>query len=152
MHAVPTPEPDQLSCQPATMVAAAPRRSAPARWDSHSLTPTVVVVSAHGDIDASNAGELMDYTRAHATTLQGLILDLRGVNFLGIEGFSTLHKISVCCAHTGTGWALVPGAATSRVLRLCDPDHGLPVSTVETALALFGEQPQRPPPLAAIGA
>jgi anti-anti-sigma factor len=132
---------------PQALSATAPLRSdrgGPACWATHSLTSSVIIIRAHGDIDASNASELSDYTRHQPTTIQGLIVDLRGVNFFAIEGFSVLLTVSVAYARTGMVWALVPGAAASRVLRICDPQHELPVGTVETALALFGQHP--PPP------
>jgi anti-anti-sigma regulatory factor len=65
-----------------------------------------------------------------------LILDLRGLDFFGAMGFSALHKVSAGCARAGIGWALVPGAAVSRVLRICDPQGTLPAaSTLDAALA-----------------
>jgi hypothetical protein len=149
VHAIETPGLGQLSLRPATAPARFSGRGGPAWWGRHSLTKSVIVISAHGNIDASNAGELTDYTRDQPTRLQGLIVDLRGVNFLAIEGFSALLSISVALARRGTVWALVPGAAASRVLRICDPQHELPVGTVQTALALFGQQRLPPPPSAA---
>jgi hypothetical protein len=141
VHAIETPGLGPLSLRPAaTAPALFSGRDEPAWWCTHSLTPTVIIISAHGNIDASNVGELTDYTRDQPTMPQGLIVDLRGVNFFAIEGFSALLTISTALARTGTVWALVPGAAASRVLRICDPQHELPVGTVETALALFGQQ------------
>jgi hypothetical protein len=149
VHAIETPGLAPLSLRPATAPALFSGRGGPAWWGTHSLTPSVIIISAHGNIDASNAGELTDYTRDQPTRLKGLIVDLRGVNFFAIEGFSALLSISVALARRGTVWALVPGAAASRVLRICDPQHELPVGTVQTALALFGQQHLPPPPSAA---
>jgi hypothetical protein len=146
VHAIETPGLGQLSLRVATAPALRSGRGEPAWWATHALTPSVIIISAHGNIDASNAGEMTDYTRDQPTRLQGLIMDLRGVNFFAIEGFSALLTISVAFARTGTVWALVPGAAASRVLRICDPQYELPVGTVETALALFGQQHLPPPP------
>jgi hypothetical protein len=75
-----------------------------------------------------------------------MILDLRDLDFFGTEGFSALHRISVCCADPGIGWAVVPGAEVSRVLRIGDPQGLLPAaSTVEAAMAAIRGQPHRPP-------
>jgi anti-anti-sigma factor len=111
-------------------------------WQGHTarfeirLKSSVAVISAHGDIDASNAGTLAEYTLGHVMGCRGLILDLRGLDFFGATGFSTLHKVSAGCARAGIGWALVPGAAVSRVLRICDPQGTLPAaSTLDAALA-----------------
>lgn len=96
----------------------------------------MAVVSAHGDIDASNAGTLAEYTLGHVTGCRTLILDLRGLDFFGAKGFSALHKVSAGCAHAGVGWAVVSGAAVALVLRICDPQGTLPAaSTLAAALA-----------------
>jgi anti-anti-sigma factor len=112
-------------------------------WESHStrfayrrLRSSVAVISAHGHIDASNADTLTEYTLGHLMRCRGLILDLRDLDFFGTEGFSALHRVSVCCADPGTGWAFVPSEAVSRVLRIGDPQGLLPAaSTLEAALA-----------------
>jgi anti-anti-sigma factor len=107
-----------------------------ARFEIRRLKSSVAVISAHGDIDASNAGTLAEYTLGHVMGCRGLILDLRGLDFFGATGFSALHKVSAGCARAGIGWALVPGAAVSRVLRICDPQGTLPAaSTLDAALA-----------------
>jgi anti-anti-sigma factor len=106
----------------------------------------VAVISVHGDIDASNADTLTEYTLGHLMRCRGLILDLRGLDFFGTEGFAALHRVSVCCARAGIGWAVVPGEAVCRVLRIGDPQRLLPsASTVEAAMATFHDQLHRPP-------
>jgi anti-anti-sigma factor len=122
-------------------------------WGSHTtrlangrLGSSVAVISAHGHIDASNADTLTEYTLGHLMRCRGLILDLRDLDFFGTEGFSALHRISVCCANPGIGWAVVPSAAVSRVLRIGDPQGLLPAArTVEAAMAIIRGQPHRPP-------
>jgi anti-anti-sigma factor len=107
-----------------------------ARLEIRRLKSSVAVISAHGEIDASNAGTLAEYTLGHVTGCRGLIIDLRGLDFFGAKGFSALHKVSAGCARAGIGWALVPGVAVSRVLRICDPQGTLPAaSTLGAALA-----------------
>jgi anti-anti-sigma factor len=123
------------------------------RGESHTtrlahrrLTSSVAVISARGHIDASNADTLTEYTLAHLTGCRGLIVDLRGLDFFGTEGFSALHRISVCCAHPGIAWAVVPSKAVSRVLRIVDPQGLLrAASTVDAALAIIHDQLHRPP-------
>jgi anti-anti-sigma factor len=110
------------------------------------LGSTVAVISAHGHIDASNADTLTEYTLGHLMRCRGLILDLRDLDFFGTEGFSALHRISVCCADPGIGWAVVPSAAVSRVLRIGDPQGLLPAArSVEAAMAIIQGQSHRPP-------
>lgn len=117
-----------------------------AQLASHRLGSSVAVISAHGDIDASNADTLTEYTLGHVLRCRGLFLDLRGLDFFGTEGFSALHRVSVACARAGIGWAAVPGEAVWRVLRIGDPEGLLPTaSTVEAAMATFRGRPHRPP-------
>jgi anti-anti-sigma factor len=124
-------------------------------WVSHTtrlanrrLRSSVAVISAHGHIDASNADTLTEYTLGQLMRCRGLILDLRDLDFFGTEGFSALHRVSVCCAHAGIGWAVVPSEAVSRVMRIGDPQGLLPAaSTVEEATAIVQDQPHRPPPV-----
>jgi anti-anti-sigma factor len=122
-------------------------------WQSHTtrlanrrLRSSIAVISAHGHIDASNADTLTEYTLGHLTRCRGLILDLRDLDFFGTDGFSALHRVSVCCADPGIGWVVVPSEAVSRVLRIGDPQGWLPAaSTVEAAMAIIQGQPHRPP-------
>ena len=112
-----------------------------ARFDTRFTMSAMAVVSAYGDIDGSNADTLLDYALVKAVRCRGLILDLNGLEFFGIEGFSALHRVSVCCARDGRGWVVIPGAAVSRLLRICDPHGSLPaVDTVGAALANLQER------------
>jgi anti-anti-sigma regulatory factor len=56
-----------------------------------------------------------------------LMLDLSSLKFFGTAGFSALHLINVQCAGANLRWAVVPNKAVSRLLRICDPDHTLPL-------------------------
>jgi anti-anti-sigma factor len=111
------------------------------------LRSSVAVISAGGHIDASNADTLTKYTLRHLRGCRGMIIDLSGLDFFGTEGFSALHRISVCCARPGIAWAVVPGTAVSRVLRIVDPQGLLPAArTVKAAMAIIQDQPHRPAP------
>src|ERR1700691_158842 len=122
-------------------------------WERHTtrlanrrLRSSVAVISAHGHIDASNADTVTEYTLGHLIRCRGLILDLRDLDFFGTDGFSALHRVAVCCADPGIGWAVVPSAAVSRVLRIGDPQGLLPAaSSGEAAMAIIQGQPHRPP-------
>jgi anti-anti-sigma factor len=112
-----------------------------ARFNTRWTMSSVAIVSAYGDIDATSAGTLTDYAPLNAVGCRGLILDLSGLEFFGTEGFSALHRVAVRCAHAGIGWMVVPGAAVSRLLRICDPHGSLPtVDTVAAALANLQDQ------------
>lgn len=104
-----------------------------ARFGTRPAAPSIAVVTAHGDIDAANTRQFVDYTLDCAGS--ALIVDLTGVEFFGTAGFSALHTLNVRCAGRGVDWTLVPSAAVSRLLRICDPDATLPCSaTVDTAV------------------
>jgi anti-anti-sigma factor len=111
------------------------------RFDARRTMSSVAIVSAHGEIDGTNASALTDYAIVNAVRCRALILDLSGLEFFGTEGFSALLRVSVGCAHAGTGWVVVPSAAVSRLLRICDSHGMLPaVDTVDAALANLLEQ------------
>jgi len=110
------------------------------RW----LHPSLAVITAHGELDAANAQEFVDYALRHAPHIDRLVLDLTGVDFFGTAGFSALHAVNVQCAADGVDWSMVPSPAVTRLLRICDPDSTLPVcASVETALAAVQGEPRR---------
>jgi anti-anti-sigma factor len=138
--------PPVLSALPDSSFLSQPWESHTARLASRRLRSSIAVIMARGGIDASNADTLTKYALGHLIRCRGLILDLRDLDFFGTEGFSALHRVSVCCARAGKGWAVVSGEAVSRVLRIVDPQGLLPaVSTVEAAMAIVQDQPHRPP-------
>ncbi len=83
------------------------------RW----LHPSMVIVTAHGELDAANAQEFATYALRHADAVKRLVLDLTGVEFFGTAGFSALHTLNVRCAGDGVDWAMVPSRAVSRLLQ-----------------------------------
>lgn len=121
------------------------------RTESHTATfatrwlqPAVAVITAHGDLDASNAQEFVDYALRDAERTQRLALDLTGVDFFGTAGFSALHTLNVRCAGAGVEWVLVPSRAVTRLMRICDPDSALPIAaTMPTALARLQAEQRR---------
>jgi anti-anti-sigma factor len=116
------------------------------RLASRRPRSSVAVITARGDIDASNADTLTEYTLGHLMGCRGLILDLRGLDFFGTEGFAALHRVSVCCARARICWAVVPGEAVCRMLRIGDPHGLLPAAgTVQAAMSAVGDQPRRRP-------
>lgn len=110
------------------------------RW----LQPSLAVIATHGELDAANAQQFVDYALRHAAHIDRLVLDLTGVDFFGTAGFSALHTLNVRCAAEKIEWALAPSAAVTRLLRICDPDSALPICTsVETALSAVQGEPRR---------
>jgi anti-anti-sigma factor len=95
-----------------------------ARWD-----PSGTVITVDGELDAANADQLSAYVHHSAARGGRVVLDLRGLEFIGTAGFSALHRINVVCLRARVRWAMVPSPAVSRLLRICDPDGTLPLTT-----------------------
>jgi anti-anti-sigma factor len=56
----------------------------------------VVVLSTHGDLDASNYQELINRTRElHATGVRHLILDMADTPFMSSSGLVALHTVAL---------------------------------------------------------
>jgi anti-anti-sigma factor len=103
---------------------------------SYRFNGSIAVISALGDIDASNANALMEYTVGRAAACRAVVVDLRGLTFFGTEGLEALQRVGTHCAQTGRDWTTVPGAAVLRMLQIGDPSSFVPVApTVDAALA-----------------
>ncbi|WP_102142839.1 STAS domain-containing protein [Mycobacterium hubeiense] len=126
----PEPQTDRFECHEA-------------RFATHRPQPSTAVVSAHGDLDAANVEEFVDFALRDADHTDRLVLDLSGVKFFGTAGFSALHTVNVRCAGDHIAWALVPSSAVTRLLAICDPDSTLPIcGNVETAFSTLHEEPR----------
>jgi anti-anti-sigma factor len=118
-------------------------------WENHTARftaewgPSFVVITAHGELDASNANQLADYVQRCAAHANSVVVDLTGLDFFGTAGFSALHTINVRCAGADVRWTVVPGAAVSRLLRICDPDGTLPLAESVPRAADRNEEPSR---------
>lgn len=95
-----------------------------ARWG-----PTGTLITVDGELDAANTDQLVAYVQQSTSRSRRMVLDLRGVKFIGTAGFSALHRINVKCSAAQVSWAMAPGPAVARLLRVCDPDGTLPVTT-----------------------
>jgi anti-anti-sigma factor len=102
-----------------------------------------VVITAHGELDASNANQLADYVQRCTTHANSVIVNLSGLEFFGTAGFSALHTINVRCAGADVRWAVVPSQAVSRLLRICDPDNALPLAGSVPDILDEDEEPRR---------
>jgi anti-anti-sigma factor len=114
----------------------------PPAWENHSARFSAewdvsrVVVTAEGELDASNAAQLADYFDLCIAHCTPLVLDLSRLKFFGTDGFSALHLINVKCAGANLRWGVVPSKGVTRLLRICDPDHTLPlIKSVHAMLA-----------------
>lgn len=95
-----------------------------ARWG-----PVGTLITVDGELDAANADQLVAYVRQSTRRSPRVILDLRGLKFIGTAGFSALHRINVVCSAGQMSWAMTASPAVARLLRVCDPDGTLPVTT-----------------------
>ncbi|OBG24841.1 STAS domain-containing protein [Mycobacterium sp. 852002-51057_SCH5723018] len=95
-----------------------------ARWSSLGALITV-----NGELDAANADQLSAYVQRSLMNSRRVVVDLRDLDFIGTAGFSALLRINVMCSGAQVQWAMVPSPAVSRLLRICDPDRTLPVTT-----------------------
>ena len=116
-------------------------RPPPDTWDSDTARSVThwgrsgAVVSVHGELDAANSGRLAGHVQHCAHFCEWLVLDLSALDFIGTAGFSALKTIVDRCADTDVYCTLVPGIATTRLLRICDPAGDLPTtSSVAEAL------------------
>ncbi len=91
--------------------------------------PTGTLITVDGELDAANADQLVAYVQQSTRRSRRVILDLRGLKFIGTAGFSALHRINVKCSGAQVSWAMAPSPAVARLLRVCDPDATLPMTT-----------------------
>jgi anti-anti-sigma factor len=108
-----------------------------------SSRSSVLVVTADGEVDAANALSLGKHVEGELESASRLIVDLRGLEFFGIQGFSILHRINVMCSRHSVNWVVLAGTEVDRVLQVCDPDGGLPVAnSMEAAVATVTRPPR----------
>jgi anti-anti-sigma factor len=94
------------------------------------LNAAVVRISVRGEIDALNEGELRDYVVSRAAACKTLILNLHEVSFFSTAGFTALLTIDAQCTRAGVNWIVIPSAAVSRVLDICDRQFTIPCGCV----------------------
>jgi anti-anti-sigma factor len=134
--------PNSSSVSPGSLIE--PTDCHTAHFASRWLQPSMAVIAAHGELDAANVQQFVDYALRHAAHIDRLVLDLTGVDFFGTAGFSALHTLNVRCAAEKIDWAMAPSTAVTRLMRICDPDSTLPIcDDVDAALAAVQGEPRR---------
>jgi anti-anti-sigma factor len=98
-------------------------RAAVAWHDDH------VTITLTGDLDAANSEDFGRFVTAHISPDRTLHVDLSALQFFGTAGFTALHMVNVGCAAAGTRWTVSASDPVARVLRICDPDRTLPVTS-----------------------
>ncbi len=99
-----------------------------ARFTVSRLSSTRFAVTVSGDIDATNGRALGRYVERHIGISKQLIVDLRPIDFFGIQGFTALYYVSVHCARNDVDWMIVGSPGVRRLLTLCDPENELPLA------------------------
>ena len=108
------------------------------RWPA----PSTAIIEVSGDVDAANADAVVTAAFPQTAELARLVLDLRGVEFLGSAGYFALRALNERCAAEAVRWVVVAGDPARRLLRICDPDGSLPVQpTLGAALSAVGPSP-----------
>jgi anti-anti-sigma factor len=129
------------------------RTGLPEAWGRASVRAAMaadaVIITAAGEIDASNASELAGYVERHATVATRLYLDLREVTFFGTAGVAALRRIQHQFDGSGAYWRLLAGPAVRKVLRICNAGD---IPRIETLARVPGSdrQAQPAPVLAAV--
>ncbi|CAN3127722.1 STAS domain-containing protein [Mycobacterium sp. smrl_JER01] len=115
-----------------------------AQFDTRWLEPATAVVAGHGELDAANGLEFVNYALSHSGRAHWMVIDLSGLTFFSTAGFSALHTLNVQCVSEDIRWALVPSKAVNRLLRICDPDSALPIcADIPTALTAVQQDPPK---------
>ena len=94
------------------------------------LNADIVKINVQGEIDATNDAELCDYVFRRAANCKTLILNLHEVSFFSTVGFSALLTIDDRCKRAAVNWMVIPSAAVSRVLDICDRQFTIPCGAV----------------------
>lgn len=98
-----------------------------ATFAMHRQSPARVVVTADGEIDATNGRALGRFVERHTGISTQLVLDLSTVEFFGSQGFRALHYVDVHCGRSDVDWALIPSPPVRRLLEILDPNNEFPL-------------------------
>jgi anti-anti-sigma factor len=98
-----------------------------ARFSAGHQPPSTLLITAEGDVDASNSRNLARFVECHVADSTRVVLDLRLVDFFGTAGFAALHNVDVICSQYGRPWVLRAGPQMRRLLAICDPEGILPL-------------------------
>jgi anti-sigma B factor antagonist len=99
------------------------------------IRPGTAVLTATGDVDVVTAPRLEDMLANRLRgTLALLILDLSGLDFLGVAGLSLLVRAKLQAEHHGTELRIVIGdnRPVRRALAAAGLQHSLPLSEAVT--------------------
>ena len=116
------------------------------------LSEMRLLITATGELDATNARALGRFVERHTGNAKQLALDLSDIEFFGSEGFAALHNVSVHCARHDVDWLFTGGRPVRRLVAICDPDAELPLADdLATALARLDHLERRRHPVQPTG-
>jgi anti-anti-sigma factor len=100
------------------------------------------VITVGGEVDACNAERVSDYVVGFVHVDHPLVLDLGGVEFLGVAGFRAIIRFAAECRRAEREWALVTSDAVNLLLGLTE-SHYLPpaVGSVDELLQQLAALP-----------
>ncbi|MBP1819515.1 STAS domain-containing protein [Mycobacterium sp. OAE908] len=92
------------------------------------LSARRLLITATGDLDATNARSLGRFVERNTGVSKQLVLDLSDVEFFGTEAFAALHYVSVHCARHNVDWMFIGDRIVRRIVGICDPHAELPLA------------------------
>ena len=105
------------------------------------LSEMRLLITATGDLDATNARALGRFVERHTGVSKQLVLDLSDVEFFGTEGFAALHYVSGHCARHDVDWLFIGDQRVRRLVAICDPHVSLPrAHDLAAALAVLDQR------------
>jgi anti-anti-sigma factor len=103
------------------------QRCGRANFSARRTSPTRVAVAVVGELDVVNGRALGRFVERHTGVSKQLVLDLRSVEFLGVQAFTALYYISVHCVRNDVDWIIVGSHPVRHLLSICDPGGELPL-------------------------
>ena len=111
---------------------------------SVSRVRSCTVIAVVGEIDAANADDVTACVIGLLGSRKQMLLGLSGLEFLGLQACSALRDISGHCAAHGISWVLIPSAAVSRSLQICNSADTLRTAgTAAAGLHMLSRSPCR---------
>ena len=96
-------------------------------WLSVHTDRQATVIAFKGEIDAYNADDVRTRVLGLIATGRALIVDLSGVEFLGVAGLRAILAIGEACTKAHRGWALITSDAVNLLLRVANDQQRLPL-------------------------
>lgn len=87
-----------------------------------------VTVAVRGEVDACNAKDFAIAVCEAVVGAERVTLDLSQLEFIAFDGVAALHAVNAHLSRADVPWCVLPGAAVSRVLDLCDPEQVIPLA------------------------